>query len=137
MTKQRVLLGATGETGGSILNGLLVDTESFMRHVSHYPREGSDRALQDVEALVRLVSINKPQVQELAKRGVKIRAVDIGAQLSLATAAKQAGVKRFVPCAFTTVAPPGGVMYLRDTVGPLRRAPAVVPAHSASVVSNR
>ncbi|KAJ7687139.1 isoflavone reductase family protein [Mycena rosella] len=122
MTKQRVLLlGATGETGGSILNGLLADTESFVRHICHYPRGGSDRAVQDVEALVRPASINKPQVQELTKRGVKIRAVDIGgrlddvvnslagvdvlisaidamgqlAQLSLATAAKQAGVKRF------------------------------------------
>ncbi|KAJ7656199.1 isoflavone reductase family protein [Mycena rosella] len=125
MVKQRVLLlGATGETGGSILDGLLADPESF-----------------DVEALVRPASADKPQVQELIKRGVKIRAVDIGgpldnvvkslagidvlisaidpmgqlAQLSLATAAKQAGVKRFVPCAFTTVAPPGGVMYIRDT----------------------
>lgn len=38
------------------------------------------------------------------------------AQLALATAAKQAGVKRFVPCGFITVAPPGGVMELRDQV---------------------
>jgi uncharacterized protein YbjT (DUF2867 family) len=31
-TKQRVLLlGATGETGGSILNGLLEHPESFVR----------------------------------------------------------------------------------------------------------
>lgn len=35
-------------------------------------------------------------------------------QKSLAKAAKDAGVKRFMPCAFTTVAPPGGVMLLRD-----------------------
>ncbi|KAJ7079438.1 hypothetical protein B0H15DRAFT_940776 [Mycena belliarum] len=124
MVKQRVLLlGATGETGGSILNGLLEDTDSF-----------------DVEALVRPASTGKPQVQELSKRGVKIRSFDIGgsvddvaksltgvdvlisaidamsqlAQLNLVTAAKQAGVKRFVPCGFITVVPPGGVMLLRD-----------------------
>ncbi|KAJ7468775.1 hypothetical protein FB451DRAFT_1352398 [Mycena latifolia] len=124
MGKQRVLLlGATGETGGSILNGLLADADSF-----------------DVEALVRPASTEKAEVQDLVKRGVKIRVVDIGgplddlvkalagidvlisaidalgqlAQLSLVTAAKQAGVKRFVPCAFITVAPPGGVMQLRD-----------------------
>ncbi|KAJ7468779.1 hypothetical protein FB451DRAFT_1560457 [Mycena latifolia] len=125
MGKQRVLiLGATGETGGSILTGLLEDADSF-----------------DVEALVRPASAGKAEVQDLVKRGVNIRVVDIGgplddiikslagidvlisaidalgqlAQLSLATAAKQAGVKRFVPCAFTTVAPPGGVMLLRDS----------------------
>ncbi|KAJ7473942.1 hypothetical protein FB451DRAFT_1351479 [Mycena latifolia] len=95
----------------------------------------------DVEALVRPSSADKPQVQKLRERGVKIRIVDIEgaiehvveslagidvlisaidamsqlAQLSLATAAKKAGVKRFVPCAFTTVAPPGGVMGLRDS----------------------
>jgi len=122
--KQRVLLlGATGETGGSILQGLLEDPDSF-----------------DVEALVRPSSADKPQVKTLADRGIKIRVGDIGgpieglvdilagvdvlisaidamsqlAQIQLVTAAKEAGVKRFVPCAFTTVAPPGGVMALRD-----------------------
>ncbi|KAJ7286377.1 hypothetical protein C8J57DRAFT_1664428 [Mycena rebaudengoi] len=124
MVKQRVLLlGATGETGGSILNGLLEDAGSF-----------------HVEALVRPSSKDKPEVQEIARRGVNIRVVDIEgplddvvkalagvdvlisaidatgqlAQLNLATAAKQAGVKRFVPCAFITVIPPGGVMGIRD-----------------------
>lgn len=37
-------------------------------------------------------------------------------QISLANAAKKAGVKRFVPCGFGVVAPPGGVMRLRDLV---------------------
>ncbi|KAJ7755232.1 hypothetical protein B0H16DRAFT_1417967 [Mycena metata] len=122
--KQRVLLlGATGETGGSILKGLLNEPQSF-----------------EVEALVRPSSVTKPAVKALAARGVNIRVADIAgpleelikilagidvlisaidaesqlAQLQLATAAKKAGVKRFVPCAFTTVAPPGGVMALRD-----------------------
>ncbi|KAJ7687134.1 hypothetical protein B0H17DRAFT_939633 [Mycena rosella] len=125
MGKQQILLlGATGETGGSILNALLADIEAF-----------------NVVALVRPSSIQKAQVQELIERGVEIRVADIEgplddvvkvlaginvvisaidglgqlAQLSLATAAKQAGIKRFVPCAFTIVAPPGGVMYIRDT----------------------
>ena len=37
-------------------------------------------------------------------------------QIPLAKAAKRAGVKRFIPCGFITVAPPGGVMWLRDEV---------------------
>jgi nucleoside-diphosphate-sugar epimerase len=35
-------------------------------------------------------------------------------QLPLVDAAAKAGVKRFVPCAFITVCPPGGIMNLRD-----------------------
>ncbi|KAF8205209.1 hypothetical protein K438DRAFT_1964297 [Mycena galopus ATCC 62051] len=123
--KQRVLIiGATGKTGGSILTALLKDTESF-----------------DVEAVVRPTSAEKPEVKNLATQGVKVHVIDIGgsldelvlvftgidvlisaidamsqlAQLQLVTAAKQAGVKRFVPCSFITVAPPGGVMELRDS----------------------
>lgn len=37
-------------------------------------------------------------------------------QIPLAKAAKKCGVKRFIPCGFITVAPPGGVMWLRDEV---------------------
>ena len=37
-------------------------------------------------------------------------------QIPLATAAKAAGVKRFVPCGFITMAPPRGVMMLREEV---------------------
>ncbi|KAJ7186665.1 hypothetical protein C8R46DRAFT_879993 [Mycena filopes] len=122
--KQRVLLlGATGETGRSILEGLLEDIDSF-----------------EVEALIRPSSATKPAVTALSDRGVKTRiadiegpiedlvqalsgvdilisAIDAGSQLAqikLATAAKEAGVKRFIPCAFITIAPPGGVMALRD-----------------------
>ncbi|KAJ6459995.1 hypothetical protein C8R45DRAFT_843061 [Mycena sanguinolenta] len=125
MPKQRVLiLGATGRTGASILDALLEDTSSF-----------------DVEGLVRPASAEKPAAQNLATRGVKIHVADIGgpieelvciltgvdvfisaidamgqaAQLQLVRAAKKAGVKRFVPCAFVTIAPPGGVMALRDS----------------------
>lgn len=90
--------------------------------------------------MIRPASAEKPDVKKLGERGVKIRIGDIGgsidelvkvlqgfdtvisaidagsqlAQISLATAAKQAGIKRFVPCAFITVCPPTGVMTLRD-----------------------
>ncbi|KAJ7165838.1 hypothetical protein C8R46DRAFT_1096354 [Mycena filopes] len=116
-----LLLGATGETGRSILKGLLNDADF------------------EVEALVRPSSASKPAVKALGERGVGIRVVDIAgpledlvkalagvdvfisaidaggqlAQFQLATAAKEAGVKRFVPCAFMTVAPPG-TMSMRD-----------------------
>ncbi|KAF8175419.1 hypothetical protein K438DRAFT_1908802 [Mycena galopus ATCC 62051] len=112
--KQRaLLLGATGETGGSILNGLLEHQDAFV-----------------VEALVRPASTEKLAVKALTERGIQIRVGDtdgpmkdlVGllagvhlAQIELAAAAKEAGVKRFVPCAFTTVTPPGGVMRLRDS----------------------
>ncbi|KAK0653680.1 putative pinoresinol-lariciresinol reductase 3 [Lasiodiplodia hormozganensis] len=94
----------------------------------------------EVQALVRQSSADKPEVKELTERGVKIVIADINgpveklveiqkgvdvtvsaidahslhAQKNLATAAKQAGVKRFVPCAWITVAPAGGVMVTRD-----------------------
>lgn len=45
-----------------------------------------------------------------------VSATEQYAQIPLATAAKKAGVKRFVPCSFITVAPPGGIMILRDWV---------------------
>lgn len=69
-----------------------------------------------------VADINGP-VQDLVdiQRGVDvtISAIDahsLHAQKNLATAAKQAGVKRFVPCAWITVAPAGGVMVTRDHV---------------------
>lgn len=44
-------------------------------------------------------------------------------QINIVTAAKKAGVKRFVPCGFATVCPAGGVMVLRDQVTSLPRTP--------------
>ncbi|KAK7039903.1 glycoside hydrolase [Favolaschia claudopus] len=135
MSKQKVLLlGATGHTGNSILQGLLRDKASF-----------------EVVALIRPSSADKPDVHKLKEEfGVKILLVDIInapveelvdaltgidvfisaidalgqlAQLRLVAAAKQAGVKRFVPCAWITVAPPGGIMKLRDLVSLSFRSP--------------
>ncbi|KAF2236177.1 NAD(P)-binding protein [Viridothelium virens] len=122
-TKQSVLLlGATGETGRAVVNALIKDG-SF-----------------DIKLLVRKASLEKPAVKEFEKQGLEIRvgnpadgaealvpimkdvhtvistidALSQSTQLPLVQAAKQAGVKRFVPCAFITVCPPGGIMWIRD-----------------------
>lgn len=97
---------------------------------------------QSIVALTRPASLSKPANAALKDRGVEIQPFDlsgpeeplvhalqgvdvvvsaVGAsdqrcQIPLATAAKKAQVKRFVPCAFITVAAPGR-MILRDWVG--------------------
>ncbi|PKY06296.1 isoflavone reductase family protein [Aspergillus campestris IBT 28561] len=123
MSRTRVLLvGAAGETGGSIAKGLL-ENPTF-----------------ELFALVRPRSVQKPAIVALQERGAHIRRCDLRGsedslvdaltgidvviscvgpaeqqdQIPLAKAAKKAGVKRFVPCGFITVAPPGGIMWLRD-----------------------
>lgn len=93
--------------------------------------------------MVRPASAEKPAVKKITDRGVECRISELGVpedeltatlsgidvlisaigphdllqQKTLVRAAKNAGVKRFVPCAFITVAPPTGVMILRDDVG--------------------
>ncbi|KAE8152517.1 hypothetical protein BDV25DRAFT_65516 [Aspergillus avenaceus] len=123
MSKTKVLLvGAAGETGGSIANGLL------------------ENPIFELHALVRPRSVTKPAIVALHDRGVQIRRCDLKGpeesladaltgidvviscvgpaeqqdQIPLAKAAKKVGVKRFIPCGFITVAPPGGIMWLRD-----------------------
>ncbi|QGA16736.1 hypothetical protein EYB26_004404 [Talaromyces marneffei] len=123
MAPVRVLLiGATGETGRSIANGLL-EAGGF-----------------EIYAFTRPASVAKPQLIELKKKGVIIRQGDLTApleelaealkgidivvscvgpsdqdiQMNIVTATKAAGVKRFIPCAFITVCAPGGIMWLRD-----------------------
>ncbi|UPK92970.1 hypothetical protein LCI18_003905 [Fusarium solani-melongenae] len=117
------IVGASGETGGSIVKALLESSTTKF----------------DITALTRPASLTKPENLELEKLGVKLVACDLdgpehalvkslsgqdvvisalepaafGAQIPLANASKVAGVKRFVPCAFATIAPPG-VMKLRD-----------------------
>ncbi|KAI0847983.1 isoflavone reductase family protein [Daldinia vernicosa] len=116
------IVGATGRTGSSILNGLLASETQF-----------------DITALTRPTSVNSEANNELKSRGVRIVAADLtgpkddlvkavtgidiviscivfsslGDQIPLAEAAKQAGVKRFVPCNFSTPAP-RGVMDMYD-----------------------
>jgi putative NADH-flavin reductase len=105
------------------------------------------RHLQEVVALTRPASVSKPQLLELQNKGVKVLQCDLNApekeladaltgidvvissvgpadqlsQIKIATAAKAAGVKRFVPCGFITACPPGGIMWLRDEVGRFSR----------------
>lgn len=100
-----------------------------------------DTVFQKVEALVRPASSTKPAVLKLGDRGVKIHVAEIKddtqlagilagidtvistvgpaaqlEQIPLIDAAKKAGVERFVPCAWITVCPAGGVMWIRDQV---------------------
>ncbi|KAF2719739.1 isoflavone reductase family protein [Polychaeton citri CBS 116435] len=98
------LLGASGETGRSILEGLLEDGNF------------------DIIVLARPASLSKPANVAFKDKGVQLRAVDLGAsedsivsalQVPLATAAKKAGVQRFVPCGFAP-AMPVGVHMSRD-----------------------
>ncbi|KAL3481821.1 hypothetical protein BJX99DRAFT_131302 [Aspergillus californicus] len=123
MSRTRVLLvGAAGETGGSIATGLL-------EHPNY-----------EIYCLVRPRSVQKPAIAALQEKGAHIRKCDLKSseeeleqaleeidvviscvgsaeqqdQIPLANAAKKAGVKRFIPCGFITVAPPGGIMWLRD-----------------------
>ncbi|CAG8060181.1 unnamed protein product [Penicillium nalgiovense] len=113
------ILGATGQNGSSIVNGLLSSTETKF----------------DITALVRPSSLKKPNVLDLQKRGINIVSFsladsedDVTAQLkgidvlivcclldevALANAAKKAGVKRYVPCFYASVMP-RGVQTLRD-----------------------
>ncbi|KAM0369848.1 hypothetical protein ACHAPY_010872 [Fusarium culmorum] len=113
------ILGATGQNGSSIVNGLLASTETRF----------------DITALVRPSSLKKSNVIELQGKGVSIMSFsindpedDLAAQLKgidvlivcclldetiLANAAKKAGVKRYIPCFYATVMP-RGVKSLRD-----------------------
>ena len=96
--------------------------------------------VQDIACLIQPSSADKPAVKNLTSQGLKVVIADltssvedlakaiagydtvisaIGAtqqkdQLSLVDACALAGTKRFLPCAFMTVCPPGGIMHLRD-----------------------
>lgn len=122
-TLKVALVGATGETGSSIINALLAHKDQF-----------------SLVALVRPTSLSKPSNKTLQSANVELRACDLtspistltplltdidilisaigpmdqAAQIPLATAAKAAGIKRFIPCNFLPVIPPGGLHMLRD-----------------------
>ncbi|KAF5685428.1 isoflavone reductase [Fusarium denticulatum] len=118
-----LLIGSSGETGQSILSGLLRSRTPF-----------------NITALIRPSSTEKPKVRALGDRGVATIALNLDAphnelvealsgkeivicavdpfcvteQIRLANAAKDAGVKRFIPSAFAPVCPPQGIMALRE-----------------------
>lgn len=117
------LVGGSGETGASIVNGLFEEADKF-----------------SIIALTRPASMSKPANKLLADRGCELRPLDLKGshadivqalngievlisaigpmeqleQIPLAKAAKEAGVKRFIPCGFITVIPAGGIQGLRD-----------------------
>lgn len=127
------LVGASGETGTSILEGLIEDG-GFVR----LPPTSNGTAPrvtvgQDIVALVRPASLSKPANVALKARGVQLRALDLEAsedaivaslqgldvlvsaigprdqlaQIPLVTAAKKADLKRLVPCGFAPAMPVG------------------------------
>ncbi|OBS16094.1 hypothetical protein FPOA_13173 [Fusarium poae] len=117
------IVGATGETGRSIVDGLL--RSDLQCAITAITREESLQkpAAKEIEARgVKLVAANLRGPQEdlvkiLTGVDVLISAIFFPAihdEIPLAKAAKAAGVKRFVPCSFGTPCPPG-VMMLRDT----------------------
>lgn len=93
-------------------------------------------------ALIRPSSIQKPAVADLKRKGVTIIEADLSGpeaaltlalaetdvvisaiyggslmdEIPLINASKAAGVKRYLPCFFATVAPPKGALRLRDMV---------------------
>ncbi|TPX17886.1 uncharacterized protein E0L32_002987 [Thyridium curvatum] len=105
------IVGATGETGRSIVNGLANSSTIF-----------------EITALVRPASKDKPAVQALKTKGVQVVPIDLQGPLNelvsvldgvdivisaihyqsladeipLSNAAKAAGVGRYVPCFFAT-----------------------------------
>ncbi|KAH7010472.1 hypothetical protein EDB80DRAFT_611341 [Ilyonectria destructans] len=117
------IVGASGETGRSIVDGLVNSDVHF-----------------EITALVRPSSLEKPRVKDLKARSIHVvsanlqgpqdelinilKGIDVvisaihyqslSDEIPLSIAAKAAGVKRYVPCFFATVAP-RGVMYLRDS----------------------
>ncbi|KAK7031597.1 glycoside hydrolase [Favolaschia claudopus] len=120
-----LLLGPTGYTGNSILLGLLNDRDSYQVSVLVRPSSASKPAVQKIKdelgVPVLIVDIINASMDELVKVltgfDIFISAIDQRsqeAQLRLVQASKAAGVKRFVPCAWITVVPPG-VMDARDS----------------------
>ncbi|RTE73284.1 hypothetical protein BHE90_012290 [Fusarium euwallaceae] len=119
------VVGATGRIGSSIVPALLHSKEHNFK----------------ITALVQPASVDKLSTKNLAEQNVKIVPVDLRGELSeltraltgidvvicalppnytldqipLADAALQAGVKRFIPNMWSTVAPPRNVMKIRDT----------------------
>ncbi|KAF2169368.1 hypothetical protein M409DRAFT_65053 [Zasmidium cellare ATCC 36951] len=116
------IVGASGETGTSIINGLLeagkFDLIALTRPASM--TKPINLTLQSQGVTLRPRDLTSPQptlVAALSDIEILISSVppmDLLSQLPLITAAKTAGVRRFLPCAYAPVIPPGGVHIIID-----------------------
>ncbi|KAL2844117.1 hypothetical protein BJY01DRAFT_235455 [Aspergillus pseudoustus] len=121
MTHTVLLHGATGETGREILDGL-IDDGSFTIAALVRPESVEKAATETLKEKAIKIVVGDPAnqtVDELAALlngyDTVISAVAASAQLAqfkLVDAAAKAGTKRFIPCGFTSISPPGGVMSL-------------------------
>ena len=110
---------------------------------------------QSVTALIRPGSDDRPDIRALRERGSKTVVINLegsteeiakslegqnvlppaisipatGSQIPLRTAAKLAGVKRFMPTFHAPVAPPKGAVALRDTVSEPQDTDAIHQRH--------
>jgi len=109
------IVGATGKTGSSIVDGLLEDS-SFHVVAAIRPTSASNpgvNALKDRGVEIRIVDLESASVELLEGhlQGVDtvISAVDGShtSQNPLIKASKEAGVKRFIPCDWATACVPG------------------------------
>lgn len=81
--------GATGEVGQSIMDALLSNSEQFVRHklllyscnksnmLARIMARRSNQDSQEVFALVRPESVNKPVLSAFSARGAIIKSVDL------------------------------------------------------------
>ena len=123
------ILGATGQTGRSIVNGLL-STETALpippANIISLTRPTSvsnaaNAALSSLGLTIRAFSLHSTHAELVSSlKGVDILiscisgADDQLLQIQVADAAKEAGVGRFVPSAWLPIIPPGGDHIFRD-----------------------
>ncbi|OGM48930.1 hypothetical protein ABOM_003114 [Aspergillus bombycis] len=118
------IVGASGETGQSIVEGLLSSSSPKFEITALTRPESIDKPvnanLKSRGITVVPVNLSGPPeqlVQALAGIDVVISAIYFGSlaeEIPLANAAKAAGVKRFVQSAFMIVVPPRGVVDFRE-----------------------
>ena len=122
-----LVLGATGQTGQSIVDGL-VKSAGFVGAALAHRTYILTELVQRVAAMVRAASLSKPATEQLRAAGVEIREGDVTddyeklkkvvegvdvlisavyatvvpLQRDIFRAAKEMGVKRVVPCDFGT-----------------------------------
>lgn len=77
-----IIFGASGETGRSIVNGLLDSTTQFVCVLSPHSYVNREEGLidfrfQDITAVTREASLNSKNNDELRNKGVKVVAADL------------------------------------------------------------